>query len=149
MADTAKHMSMCVFAFDCSKSDCFKIVVEETSPILEYYPQVYRCNIWHTSDTDPNDSKCSGQINPESCLSDGQSHPFEQDTLSILMTCFCCFSLPTVNNLNGSVVTDSEREGAERFFIRYYLKHPAEDQPYRYTNLIAISLRHSHASGEN
>ncbi|KAL2095755.1 hypothetical protein ACEWY4_007903 [Coilia grayii] len=44
--------------------------------------------------------------------------------------------LPSVNNLNGSAVSDSEREDAERFFIRYYLDHPVEEQPYRYHCLV-------------
>ncbi|KAG5269125.1 hypothetical protein AALO_G00198550 [Alosa alosa] len=44
--------------------------------------------------------------------------------------------LPSVTNLNGSVVTDSEREDAERFFIRYYLNRPAGEQPYRYHCLV-------------
>lgn len=51
--------------------------------------------------------------------------------LVILIVCFCCLSLPSVTNLNGSAVSDSEREDAERFFIRYYLDHPAGEQPYR------------------
>lgn len=29
-------------------------------------------------------------------------------------------------------MTDSEREDAERFFIRYYLDYPEEELPYRY-----------------
>lgn len=33
--------------------------------------------------------------------------------------------------LNGSVVSDGEREDAERFFIRYYLDYPEEELPYR------------------
>lgn len=43
--------------------------------------------------------------------------------------------LPSISLLNGSVVTDSEREDAERFFIRYYLDYPEEELPYRYTAL--------------
>ncbi|XP_023817328.1 tubulin-specific chaperone cofactor E-like protein [Oryzias latipes] len=44
--------------------------------------------------------------------------------------------LPSVSMLNGSVVTDSEREDAERFFIRYYLDCPERDLPYRYHSLV-------------
>ncbi|KAF7649268.1 hypothetical protein LDENG_00144470, partial [Lucifuga dentata] len=44
--------------------------------------------------------------------------------------------LPSVSLLNGSVVTDSEREDAERFFIRYYLDCPEEELPYRYHCLV-------------
>ncbi|KAG8002265.1 Tubulin-specific chaperone cofactor E-like protein [Nibea albiflora] len=44
--------------------------------------------------------------------------------------------LPTISLLNGSVVTDSEREDAERFFIRYYLDYPEEELPYRYHSLV-------------
>lgn len=44
--------------------------------------------------------------------------------------------LPSVSTLNGSVVTDSEREDAERFFIRYYLDYPEEELPYRYHSLV-------------
>ncbi|KAK1900121.1 Tubulin-specific chaperone cofactor E-like protein [Dissostichus eleginoides] len=34
------------------------------------------------------------------------------------------------------VVTDSEREDAERFFIRYHLDYPEEELPYRYHSLV-------------
>lgn len=42
------------------------------------------------------------------------------------------FRLPSVSLLNGSAVTDSEREDAERFFIRYYFDYPEKELPYRY-----------------
>ncbi len=48
--------------------------------------------------------------------------------------------LPSISLLNGSVVTDSEREDAERFFIRYHLDYPEEELPYRYAALIVCSL---------
>ncbi|XP_030253550.1 tubulin folding cofactor E-like a isoform X2 [Sparus aurata] len=44
--------------------------------------------------------------------------------------------LPSISLLNGSVVTDSEREDAERFFIRYYFDYPEEELPYRYHSLV-------------
>nr|XP_054590965.1 tubulin-specific chaperone cofactor E-like protein isoform X3 [Nothobranchius furzeri] len=44
--------------------------------------------------------------------------------------------LPSVSLLNGSIVTDCEREDAERFFIRYYLHCPKEELPYRYHSLV-------------
>ncbi|KAM4627405.1 tubulin folding cofactor E-like a [Polymixia lowei] len=44
--------------------------------------------------------------------------------------------LPSVSSLNGSVVTDGEREDAERFFIRYHLDYPEEELPYRYHCLV-------------
>lgn len=44
--------------------------------------------------------------------------------------------LPSISLLNGSVVTDSEREDAERFFIRYYLDYPEEELPFRYHSLV-------------
>ncbi|KAJ8266266.1 hypothetical protein GJAV_G00128470 [Gymnothorax javanicus] len=44
--------------------------------------------------------------------------------------------LPSVTVLNGSVVTDAEREDAERFFIRYYQGCPEEELPYRYGTLV-------------
>ncbi|XP_076024010.1 tubulin folding cofactor E-like a [Genypterus blacodes] len=44
--------------------------------------------------------------------------------------------LPSISLLNGSVVTDCEREDAERFFIRYYLDYPEEELPYRYHSLV-------------
>ncbi|XP_006809880.2 tubulin-specific chaperone cofactor E-like protein [Neolamprologus brichardi] len=44
--------------------------------------------------------------------------------------------LPSVSLLNGSAVSDSEREDAERFFIRYYLDYPEEELPYRYHSLV-------------
>ncbi|GAB1294096.1 Tubulin-specific chaperone cofactor E-like protein [Apodemus speciosus] len=40
--------------------------------------------------------------------------------------------LPSVSKLNGSVVTDGEREDSERFFIRYYVDVPQEDVPFRF-----------------
>lgn len=46
-----------------------------------------------------------------------------------------CPRLPSISLLNGSVVTDSEREDAERFFIRYYLDYPEEELPYRWAAL--------------
>ncbi|XP_047450779.1 tubulin-specific chaperone cofactor E-like protein [Mugil cephalus] len=44
--------------------------------------------------------------------------------------------LPSISMLNGSVVTDSEREDAERFFIRYHSDYPEEELPYRYHSLV-------------
>ncbi|KAM4566723.1 tubulin folding cofactor E-like a isoform 2-T2 [Odontesthes bonariensis] len=44
--------------------------------------------------------------------------------------------LPSISLLNGSIVTDSEREDAERFFIRYNLDCPEEELPYRYHSLV-------------
>lgn len=46
--------------------------------------------------------------------------------------------LPSVSVLNGSVVTQGEREDAERFFIRHYLNTPEEELPQRYrTQMLA------------
>ncbi|XP_029107112.1 tubulin-specific chaperone cofactor E-like protein isoform X3 [Scleropages formosus] len=50
-------------------------------------------------------------------------------------TCPPC-RLPSVSVLNGSKVTDGEREDAERFFIRYHLDYPEEELPYRYHCLV-------------
>ncbi|XP_045559546.1 tubulin-specific chaperone cofactor E-like protein isoform X3 [Salmo salar] len=44
--------------------------------------------------------------------------------------------LPSVSSLNGSVVTDGEREDSERFFIRYHVDYPEEELPYRYHCLV-------------
>ncbi|KAJ0063817.1 hypothetical protein NL108_008529, partial [Boleophthalmus pectinirostris] len=44
--------------------------------------------------------------------------------------------LPAISTLNGSVVSDSEREDAERFFIRYYVDCPEEELPCRYHCLV-------------
>ncbi|XP_029302125.1 tubulin folding cofactor E-like a [Cottoperca gobio] len=44
--------------------------------------------------------------------------------------------LPSISLLNGSAVSDSEREDAERFFIRYHLDYPEEELPYRYHSLV-------------
>ncbi|KAL6471081.1 hypothetical protein MHYP_G00197310 [Metynnis hypsauchen] len=44
--------------------------------------------------------------------------------------------LPSVTCLNGSVVSEGEREDAERFFIRYHLDHPEEELPHRYHSLV-------------
>lgn len=40
--------------------------------------------------------------------------------------------------LNGSVVTDGEREDAERFYIRYHLEWPEEELPQRYVIMIPM-----------
>lgn len=50
--------------------------------------------------------------------------------------CACVFPLrlPSISLLNGSVVTDVEREDAERFFIRYYQDYPEEELPCRYAH---------------
>uniref|UniRef100_A0AAZ3QXJ5 Tubulin folding cofactor E like n=1 Tax=Oncorhynchus tshawytscha TaxID=74940 RepID=A0AAZ3QXJ5_ONCTS len=45
--------------------------------------------------------------------------------------------LPSVSVLNGSVVTEGEREDAERFFIRHYLDLPEETLPHRYHVLVS------------
>ncbi|KAM9812257.1 tubulin-specific chaperone cofactor E-like protein isoform X1 [Syngnathus typhle] len=44
--------------------------------------------------------------------------------------------LPSISLLNGSLVTESEREDAERFFIRYHLHCPEEELPRRYHCLV-------------
>ncbi|KAM7050499.1 tubulin-specific chaperone cofactor E-like protein isoform 3-T6 [Molossus nigricans] len=44
--------------------------------------------------------------------------------------------LPSVSKLNGSVVTEDEREDSERFFIRYHVQVPQEEVPCRYHELI-------------
>lgn len=41
------------------------------------------------------------------------------------------YRLPSVSKLNGSVVTEGEREDSERFFIRYYVDVPEEEVPFR------------------
>ena len=49
--------------------------------------------------------------------------------LTFLFLLFSSGRLPSVSSLNGSVVTDGEREDAERFFIRYHLDYPQEELP--------------------
>ncbi|XP_034403907.1 tubulin-specific chaperone cofactor E-like protein isoform X2 [Cyclopterus lumpus] len=44
--------------------------------------------------------------------------------------------LPAISLLNGSVVTECEREDAERFFIRFHVDHPEEQLPRRYHSLV-------------
>ncbi|KAG9482552.1 hypothetical protein GDO78_011301 [Eleutherodactylus coqui] len=44
--------------------------------------------------------------------------------------------LPSVSKLNGSVVTEGEREDSERFFVRYYMNVPKEEVPLRYQELV-------------
>lgn len=51
--------------------------------------------------------------------------------------CLMVAQLPHVTVLNGSVVTDGEREDAERFFIRYHLDCPEDELPQRYHTLVA------------
>lgn len=62
--------------------------------------------------------------------------------------CVCVFPLrlPSISLLNGSVVTDVEREDAERFFIRYYQDYPEEELPCRYAPFQA-HVRSAHACG--
>uniref|UniRef100_A0AAR2IMS2 Ubiquitin-like domain-containing protein n=2 Tax=Pygocentrus nattereri TaxID=42514 RepID=A0AAR2IMS2_PYGNA len=45
--------------------------------------------------------------------------------------------LPSVTVLNGSVVTDGEREDAERFYIRHHLDCPEDELPQRFHTLVA------------
>ncbi|XP_071378253.1 tubulin-specific chaperone cofactor E-like protein [Centroberyx affinis] len=45
--------------------------------------------------------------------------------------------LPSVSVLNGSAVSDGEREDAERFFIRHYQHGPEEELPERYHVLVS------------
>lgn len=45
--------------------------------------------------------------------------------------------LPSVAVLNGSLVTEGEREDAERFYIRYYLDCPEDELPQRFHTLVA------------
>ncbi|XP_047463047.1 tubulin-specific chaperone cofactor E-like protein isoform X1 [Mugil cephalus] len=45
--------------------------------------------------------------------------------------------LPSVIMLNGSEVSNGEREDAERFFIRYYQDYPEEELPERYHILVS------------
>ncbi|KAI5626780.1 tubulin-specific chaperone cofactor E-like protein [Silurus asotus] len=44
--------------------------------------------------------------------------------------------LPSVSCLNGSIVTEGEREDAERFFIRHYRDHTEGELPRRYHCLV-------------
>jgi len=53
-------------------------------------------------------------------------------SLSYTLVLLLCFvRLPNVTVLNGSVVTDGEREDAERFFIRYHQDCPEDELPQR------------------
>ncbi|XP_061659604.1 tubulin-specific chaperone cofactor E-like protein [Syngnathoides biaculeatus] len=45
--------------------------------------------------------------------------------------------LPNVLVLNGGAVSDSDREAAERFFIRYYQDCPEQECPCRYNELVS------------
>lgn len=45
--------------------------------------------------------------------------------------------LPGVLQLNGSAVSEGEREDAERFFIRYHQERPGQEPPQRYGELVA------------
>nr|XP_056717004.1 tubulin-specific chaperone cofactor E-like protein [Euleptes europaea] len=44
--------------------------------------------------------------------------------------------LPSITKLNGSVITEGEREDSDRFFIRYYMDFPQEEVPFRYHELV-------------
>lgn len=45
--------------------------------------------------------------------------------------------MPYVQTLNGGgIISDEEREDAERAFIRYYMDKPESDRPARYNELI-------------
>lgn len=63
-------------------------------------------------------------------------HPFKRirlglKTIILLYLLLFIYRLPSVSKLNGSVVTDGEREDSERFFIRYYVDVPQEEVPFR------------------
>lgn len=63
-------------------------------------------------------------------------HPFKRIRLGLkpivlLYLLLFIYRLPSVSKLNGSVVTDGEREDSERFFIRYYVDVPQEEVPFR------------------
>ncbi|TRY89583.1 hypothetical protein DNTS_018389 [Danionella cerebrum] len=60
-----------------------------------------------------------------------QGIPLLRDYTSMERRYLTIAQLPSVTCLNGSVVTDSEREDAERFFIRYHLDHSEEELPHR------------------
>ena len=65
-----------------------------------------------------------------------QMHPFKRirlglKTIILLYLLLFIYRLPSVSKLNGSVVTDGEREDSERFFIRYYVDVPQEEVPFR------------------
>lgn len=45
--------------------------------------------------------------------------------------------LPSVLQLNGSAVSEGEREDAERFFIRYHQEREGQQLPHRYSELIS------------
>ncbi|XP_061607132.1 tubulin-specific chaperone cofactor E-like protein isoform X1 [Phyllopteryx taeniolatus] len=45
--------------------------------------------------------------------------------------------LPNVLVLNGGAVSDSDREAAERFLIRYYQDCPEQERPCRYNELVS------------
>ncbi|KAK2912858.1 hypothetical protein Q8A73_006971 [Channa argus] len=65
-----------------------------------------------------------------------QGIPLLQTYTNAERRCLMIAQLPSISLLNGSVVTDSEREDAERFFIRYHLDYPEEELPYRYHSLV-------------
>ncbi|XP_056296523.1 tubulin-specific chaperone cofactor E-like protein isoform X2 [Pseudoliparis swirei] len=50
---------------------------------------------------------------------------------------FLLAQLPSVVLLNGSSVSDGEREDAERLFIRYYQDSPQQERPERYHTLVS------------
>ncbi|XP_028277323.1 tubulin-specific chaperone cofactor E-like protein isoform X2 [Parambassis ranga] len=56
----------------------------------------------------------------------------QQERRSLLLA-----RLPSVRVLNGSEVSDGEREDAERFFIRYYQDCPEQERPERYHILVS------------
>ncbi|XP_077448976.1 tubulin-specific chaperone cofactor E-like protein [Stigmatopora argus] len=45
--------------------------------------------------------------------------------------------LPNILVLNGSAVTDNDREAAERFLIRFYQDCPEQERPHRYSELVS------------
>lgn len=67
---------------------------------------------------------------------------------TVKQVCVFALRLPSISLLNGSVVTDVEREDAERFFIRYYLDYPEEELPCRCTRLKS-HVHSMHACWEN
>ncbi|XP_061774779.1 tubulin-specific chaperone cofactor E-like protein isoform X1 [Nerophis ophidion] len=65
-----------------------------------------------------------------------QGIPLLQNYSNVERRSLMIAQLPSISLLNGSVITESEREDSERFFIRYYLHCPEEELPHRYHCLV-------------
>lgn len=111
----------------------FTAALHRSGETLSYGSTVSKCTVhksshfWNVQLLDMI-TQISMATNMELYTSMHSCTPLHTHTLVLLL---CFVRLPNVTVLNGSVVTDGEREDAERFFIRYHLDCPEDELPQR------------------